>query len=603
MKAEQPRADYPRPQFVRQDWLNLNGEWEFAFDDDNEGEWSGWHEAGRTFGGRIVVPFCYQSRLSGIGTNDFHDIVWYRKRAELPDVFAGKRVLLHFGAVDYEAKVWINGKLAACHEGGHTPFSADVTELLRRDGQPEEIVVRARDYGRDVRLPRGKQYWLEKPTSIFYTRTTGIWQTVWMEPVSDIRIGKVRFTPDIDANEIRIESRVCIGSGGGALRLRMAVSLQGEPIAKDVVEVRDAVTARRIWLHDYNDMGRGRWWSPSNPVLYDIELTLWRDGELLDRVESYFGMRKISVVDGRVYLNNRPYYMKLVLDQGYYPDGLMTPPSDEAIRRDVELTKSMGYNGARKHQKIEDPRYAYWCDKLGLLVWAEMPNAYAYSEEYVRRIASEWQEAVDRDYNHPSIAVWVPINESWGVPGIMADPAQRHHVLAMFHQTKSLDRTRLVVGNDGWEHVVSDICTIHDYDASGESLAARYRTKDCVLEQPCGRPIFAPGFAYGGEPIHVSEFGGIRFNRSGEEGWGYSAARDEKDYLERLAEVTHALLRAPALQGYCYTQLTDVEQERNGLLTADRVPKAPVELVKAINEGRIPAGLRGPNKDKEENGA
>jgi beta-galactosidase/beta-glucuronidase len=589
MNMPQWRADYPRPQFVRKDWLNLNGAWEFEFDDGDVGERERWYDAPKPLSRSIQVPFCFQSPLSGIGIHDFHDIVWYRKRVELPPDFAGKRVLLHFGAVDYFAKVWVNGQLAALHEGGHTPFWADVTEQLRAGGLPNDIVVRAQDYSRDVRLPRGKQYWLEKPVSVFYSRTTGIWQTVWMEPVAETRIGNVRFTPDIDANEIRIQTVVHgYSTAKDRLKLKLSVSLEGQAVAEDILEIREAVTARRIWLTDYNDMGKGRWWSPENPVLYDIEMTLWADDVLLDRVNSYFGMRKISVEDGRVYLNNRPYYMKLVLDQGYYPDGILTPPNGEAVRRDAELAKAMGFNGVRKHQKIEDPRYAYWCDRIGLLLWGEMPNAYAYSEEYVRRMAKEWQEALERDYNHPCIVVWVPLNESWGVPGIMTDQAQQHHALSMYHLTKSLDPTRLVVSNDGWEHVRSDICTIHDYDSSGETLGARYGSKDCVKARPCNRPVYVPGYAYDGEPIQVSEFGGIRYSPNSTDGWGYSEAHSEEQFLKRYMELTHALLRAPALQGYCYTQLADVQQEKNGLLTEDRQPKAPLSSIRSINQGLMP---------------
>jgi beta-galactosidase/beta-glucuronidase len=309
------------------------------------------------------------------------------------------------------------------------------------------------------------------------------------------------------------------------------------------------------------------------------------DGQETDRVESYFGMRKVSIEDGRILLNNRPYMLKMVLDQGYFPDGILTAPSDDALRRDIELTKEMGFNGARKHQKIEDPRYLYWADRLGLLVWGEMANACAYSEEYVERVTSEWQEAVHRDYNHPCIMAWVPLNESWGVPNILVDKFQQQHALAMYHLTRSLDDTRLVISNDGWEHVKSDICTIHDYESKQDVLDQRYATvESAVGSRPAGRWIHVPGFPYEGAPIVVSEYGGISFKMSDWEGWGYSAATSAEDFIARYRAVTEPMIASPHVQGFCYTQLTDVEQEINGLLTYDRKPKVPLEQIKAIND-------------------
>jgi beta-galactosidase/beta-glucuronidase len=588
-KANQHRTDYPRPQFQRDQWLNLNGEWEFDYDDNQAGDKEKWYTE-HQFSKKIQVPFCYQSKLSGIGETDFHDVVWYRKAFALPDSFLGKRIILHFGAVDYLSRVWVNGQLVAAHEGGHTPFHVDITDVLS-EGE-NTVVVKAQDFSKDVTLPRGKQYWKEKSESIFYTRTTGIWQTVWLEAVSETYLQKVKFTPDIDRNEIQIRSFISglerIGSQGD-LKLRVKITFNGEDAVEDTFSVRDAEEVRRIGLHDFNDHGLGRWWSPERPNLYDVEFTLLRQGQPVDQVKSYFGMRKITIEDGKICLNNRPYFMKLVLDQGYFPEGILTPPSDDDIRKDVELTKEMGFNGARKHQKIEDPRYLYWCDRLGLLVWGEMANAYKYSEQYVERVTKEWMEAVERDYNHPSIVAWVPINESWGVPNILVDKAQQMHALSMYYLTKSLDQTRPVISNDGWEHVKSDICTIHDYEWRKEVLAERYSTVEkAVGAKPANRWIYVPGYPYDNEPIIVSEFGGISFKKSEWEGWGYSGAQDDQDFLERLANVIHPLLRTSAVQGYCYTQLTDVEQEINGLLTYDRRPKVPLELIRQINQGKMP---------------
>ncbi|WP_200905950.1 sugar-binding domain-containing protein [Paenibacillus sp. IHB B 3415] len=591
--TNQQRAEYPRPQFMRDNWVNLNGEWEFAFDDDNVGSREQWHLGNKPLAQRIQVPFAFQSSLSGIADPGFHDIVWYRRELEIPEAFEGQEILLHFGAVDYEASVWLNGILVAKHAGGHTPFHAGISAALAPAGQPNILVVKAVDYSKDVTLPRGKQYWKSDSASIFYTRTTGIWQTVWMEAVSSVYLGKVKLTPDIDRKSIEIRSFIkgALTSNGELnsefLKLQVEITFEGQPISSDVYSVRNPEESRSITLSDFNDHGHGHWWSPEQPNLYDVTFTLLDGGKVLDQVTSYFGMRKTSVESGRLCLNNRPYFMKLVLDQGYFPDGNLTPPSDEAIRRDVELTKEMGFNGARKHQKLEDPRYLYWCDKLGLLVWGEAANAYEYSEEYVRRFTQEWQESIERDYNHPSIVVWVPLNESWGVPNIATDKQQQQHAQAMYHLTKSLDGTRPVVSNDGWELVTTDLFNIHDYEWRREVLEQRYSSVELAVSGlPGNRKLAVEGFPYADQPILITEFGGVAYKKSDWDGWGYSGAENDEDYAARLRAVIQPLLFSGVVQGYCYTQLTDVEQEINGLLTYDRVPKLPLELIRAINEGK-----------------
>jgi beta-galactosidase/beta-glucuronidase len=590
-----PRPEYPRPQFRHPDWVNLNGEWSFAFDDEDVGLARGWHRVGAEslrasdspFDRRITVPFCYQSKLSGIGDTSFHDVVWYARTFDWPLPNADdKRLLLHFGAVDYRATVWINGTQVAWHEGGHTPFWADVTPVLR-EGE-NIVVVRAEDPSRDVTVPRGKQYWKQESEGIFYTRTTGIWQTVWLEPVNDRRIASLRLTPDVDAARVDVE--VAVEGFEPGLSLHFVVALRDDAVLDDHTELQAPVVERSLPLltrsgapdtPHLSEWPKPALWSPEHPNLYDLRLELLdAEGRLLDAVESYFGMRKIEARDGKVFLNNRPYYQRLVLDQGYFPEGLLTAPTDDDLRRDIELAKEMGFNGARKHQKVEDPRWLYWADRLGFLVWGEMANAYQYSPDYVRRITGEWQEAVRRDYNHPCIVAWVPMNESWGVPELAADPAQVDHLLALYHLTRSLDGSRLVVSNDGWEHAKTDLCTIHDYGGA-EDLSRRYATPESsVSARPAKRPIYAPGHGYRGEPILISEFGGIAF--SDEEGWGYSTVSDAEEFLERYSTLIAALLQSEAIQGFCYTQLTDVEHEVNGLLTYDREPKAEPARIRRI---------------------
>ncbi len=592
-----PRPEYPRPQFRRSEWTGLNGEWGFAFDDADAGLSEGWYSVtvedlrsgGSPFDRSITVPFCYQSKLSGIEETAFHDVVWYARFFEYSAASADERLLLHFGAVDYRASVWVNGMPVARHEGGHTPFSADITSALGDSGDGNVIVVRAEDPSRDVTIPRGKQYWREKSEGIFYTRTTGIWQTVWLEPVNCRRVDSVRLTPEVDAATLNAE--VAIEGIEPGMTLRFIVDLDGERVLEDLISVQSSLVERRLPLLQrgmapdtprLSEWPRPALWSPESPKLYDLKLELLDEsGETLDAVESYFGMRKIEARDGRIFLNNRPYYQRLVLDQGYFPDGILTAPTDDDLRRDIELAKEMGFNGARKHQKVEDPRWLYWADRLGFLVWGEMANAYQYSPDYVRRMTAEWQEAVRRDYNHPCIITWVPMNESWGVPGLLHDATQAQHLLALYHLTRSLDSTRLVVSNDGWEHALTDLCNIHDY-RDAEALAASYATPESsVAAQPAKRPIYIPGHEYRGEPILITEFGGIAF-AGDEQGWGYSTVSGGEEFLERYESVVTALLDCDTVQGFCYTQLTDVEQEVNGLLTYDRKPKVDLDRVQAI---------------------
>ncbi len=586
-----PRPEYPRPQFRRADWLNLNGEWEFAFDDDRRGDRERWYEPGAgTFGERITVPFAFQSRLSGIGDPSFRDLVWYRRIFETPQGWKDRRIVLHIGACDYASTVWVNGRWAASHEGGHTPFQADITDLLNAGGE-NAIVVRAEDFSRDVTLPRGKQFWKEGSESIFYTRTTGIWQTVWLEPVHEAHLAKVKFTPDIDRNEVRLRlffSREAwsMAAAGEPCLAKVRVSFEGKPIAEENFPVLHAEEVRAIGLNDFNDHGLGRWWTPEQPNLYDVSIELAGGGRQLDAVDSYFGMRKISVENGRLSLNNRPYFMRLVLDQGYWPDGILTAPTEEDLIRDIQLTKEMGFDGVRKHQKMEDPRFLYGCDKLGLLVWGEAANAYAYSEEYVRKFTHEWQQAVERDYNHPCIVAWVPMNESWGIPNVQIDRRQQEHGLTLYHLTKSLDDTRPVIYNDGWEMMDTDIAAIHDYEWREDVLAERYSSVEkAVNAMPANRRIFVGGRTYQGQPILVTEFGGIAYKKSEWEGWGYSGAENDEDFLARLGAVIRPLTLSGVVQGFCYTQLTDVEQEINGLVTYDRKPKVPTEQIRKVVRG------------------
>jgi beta-galactosidase/beta-glucuronidase len=573
--------EYPRPQLVRDNWQSLNGAWDFAFDDAMA--WSApvdpieWNRT-------ITVPFAPESQASGIGDQGFHRACWYRRTFT---VAPGEgHVILHLGAVDYVARVWVNGHLVAEHEGGHTPFSANITNALL-DGGPQTIVVHALDDPLDLAKPRGKQDWLAEPHSIWYPRTTGIWQTVWIERVAPTYIQKLKWTPIFEFYEIGCE----IFAGGEIiddLFVEVKIWHGDSLLADDHYKLIGHEANRKIALSDpgIDDSRNELLWSPERPTLLTAELTLHHAGKVLDTVRSYTALRSVAITRDRLMLNGRPYPLRLVLDQGYWPETLMTAPSDAALRRDVELAKAMGFNGVRKHQKIEDPRYLYWADKLGLLVWEEMPSAYRFSPKAISRIVREWTEAIERDYSHPCIIVWVPFNESWGVPNLTSTQAHRNAVEALYHLTRTLDGTRPVIGNDGWEASATDILGIHDYDADPEKLRSRYETTEpqrTLFDQrrPAGRILTLDGFPHRGQPIVLTEFGGIAYDVGAvQEGtWGYSRAESQEAFLDhyrRLLEVANTTL---LFSGFCYTQFADTFQETNGLLNADRTPKVALEKI------------------------
>ncbi len=577
-----PRPEYPRPDLQRAEWQILNGAWQFEFDDANRGLKEGWYKnSAAKFSRQITVPFAFQTKLSGINDPGFHDVVWYRKNLEIPAAFraGSKRVILNFGAVDYEAAVWINGERVGEHRGGNTPFQFDITDYLQTNNN--QIVVRVFDPSTDRTIPRGKQFWELKSAAIWYTRTTGIWQPVWIETAAPVHIKRLRITPDVDDGSVKIETILNQAANDGE-KLRFTATFKNAPAAMTEVAAQTTGGANPFATLHLNNQET---WSPEHPNLYDLKVELiGANGAVSDAVQSYFGQRKIEARDGKIFLNNDPYFQKLVLDQGYWSDSTLTPPTDAAIKYDIEMAKKFGLNGARKHQKVEDPRWLYWCDKLGFLVWGEMANAFdIYTDNYIARFNQEWIEAVERDYNHPSIIAWTPINESWGAIRIATDKQQQDHARAMYYLIHSLDTTRLVQDNDGWEHTsTTDIFGIHDY-ARGDELTERYKIleADRASIPRNGKEATAFGYKYNGSPIVVTEFGGIAFRindpkNSNEFGYGNIEPTKEA-YLKRLDSTVTALRNNRAIVGYCYTQLTDVEQEINGLMTYDRKPKVSPE--------------------------
>jgi beta-galactosidase/beta-glucuronidase len=575
---------YPRPLLERANWTCLNGPWDFAFDSD--ARWEGPGEV--DWQTKIEVPFAPETPASGLAQTGFYKACWYRREVEPPSLGSRQRLLLHFGAIDYASTIWVNGRMAAHHEGGYTPTVCDITNFLRSPG-PQTIVVRAEDDPADLAKPRGKQDWQLEPHSIWYPRTTGIWQTVWMEVVSDTWIGSVSWVPNMERWELSFEARL-EGRRRDDLHLTVRLTSGHTVLADDTYAIVRGEIHRRIGLSDpgIDDSRNELLWTPATPTLIHAELKLWSaEGEVLDEARSYTALRSLGIQGDRFVLNGRPYPLIMVLDQGYWPESGLTAPSDAALRRDVELAKAMGFNGVRKHQKIEAPRYLYWADVLGLLVWEEMPSAYRFTRDSVRRLTAEWTDVIKRDRSHPCIVAWVPFNESWGVPDLPDNPAQQHYVQALYHLTRTLDPTRPVIGNDGWESVATDIIGIHDYDDNPNRLAARYGLTTLRLfqrERPGGRLLLV-GAKHMGQPIMLTEFGGIAFSREPERTWGYSRTSTPREFAERYRQLLQVVRPAPLLAGFCYTQFSDTYQEANGLLYADRTPKIPVEEIALATRG------------------
>ena len=585
---EANRPTHPRPLLRRKDWTSLDGEWQFALDPDGR-----WIAPAEVVWDRVIrVPFAPETQASGIEETGFFQACWYRRVVPVPPPAGGGRVYLQFGAVDYAATVWVNGELAARHEGGYTPFTVDLT--AHAAGGEVEVVVRAADDPHDLAKPRGKQDWQLNPHSIWYPRTSGIWQPVWLEPVPPAAISRLRWNPTVERYEVGVEAWVD-GPPRDDLRLRVVLKAGPVLLADDTYRVVAGEVHRGVALSDpgIDDYRNELLWSPDSPNLIRAHLQLLDGGNaVVDEVWSYTALRSVAVQGDRFVLNGRPLTLRLVLDQGYWPGTGQTAPDDAALRRDVELAKAMGFNGVRKHQKIEDPRYLYWADALGLLVWEEMPSAYRFTSTSVERLTREWAAVIERDRDHPCIIAWVPFNESWGVPDLPDSPTQRHYVQALYHLTKTLDPTRPVVGNDGWESVATDVIGIHDYDDQLVRITRRYGAEEALgklfrRERPGGRMLILGGDpqAHPNHPVMLTEFGGIAYAPSGGGNWGYSRAETAAGFAERYTKLLTVVRAMPVLAGFCYTQFADTYQEANGLLFADRTPKFRIEDMARATRG------------------
>ena len=561
-----PRSEYPRPQFVRDAYLNLNGVWQFEIDHGASGRARGMVEK-ETLERTIVVPFCPESRLSGVGYTDFMAAVWYRRTFTLPQQAAGKRVLLHFGGADYRCEAWVNGQSVGVHEGGFVSFSFEITGALC-EGE-NTLVVCCEDDTRSGRQPLGKQCVKHHSYGCHYTRTTGIWQTVWMEWMEKTFIRSVKMTPDAANGKLYIDAELDGNADGAALYADayFAGGAQGSAFAiADGAHCRLTLSVKERFL-----------WNAGEPNLYDLHFALRKGGETVDSVKSYFALRTIAFDGKTCLINGRPVFQRLILDQGFYPDGVWTAPSDEELRADIERSMAMGFNGARLHQKVFEQRFLYWADRLGYICWGEMGSwgidpARPHTMNIFLR---EWLEVVGRDYNSPCIVGWCPYNEVWEE----SNEGLREMTLAMtYRATKAIDPTRPVIDTSGGLHAETDIFDTHDYEQSGEIFSARYAPGEPLYDRFDGRQRYD-----GVKPMFVSEYGGIRWTDD-DSGWGYGEGpKTEAEFIERYRALTTALLSNPEHMGFCYTQLTDVEQEQNGLYTYDRKAKFDPEIIRAIN--------------------
>jgi beta-galactosidase/beta-glucuronidase len=589
--------DHPRPTRQRR-WWSLDGTWEFAAEE--QPRWR--HPREVEFAGTIVVPFAPETPASesGVASTARLRQVWYRRAIEIAPRADDDRVVLHVGAADRHTVVWVSGNRAAEHLGGYTPVSCDITPFLEGTGEQQvELVVQVDDDPGDLTVARGKQEWRDEPHLIWYPRTTGIWQTVWLEVVPAVSIADLWWQGSPDDLSLALTARID-GPQPADLDLLVELELGERLLARERSSVISSSAAsstveRRFVLGDRGvDDIFSLVWRPRNPVLVAARLALVTTNDrVVDEVVSYAAIRSVTATGGRVLLNGRERKLRLALDQGYWPESGLTAPSTAALREDVELALAAGFNGVRKHQKIEDPRWLYWCDRLGLLVWEEMPSALTFDPSSFASTVHEWSQIVLRSRNHPSVIVRVPFNESWGVPLAGRSPQQRAAIEALAALTKALDPSRLVSSNDGWETTAGDIVGIHDYQPDPGVLVERYATRAAIArlvdgDPPSGRPILLAGAQLDDEtPIVLSEFGGLTRAEEDTEGlFGYGNTGSSEDLGQRYAALCRAASEADGLAGWCWTQLTDTYQEANGLFTMDRRPKLPLEALRAATHGR-----------------
>ena len=559
-----PRSEHPQPAFYRANWQNLNGEWDFEIDTSNTGIDKKFFLPEKKFREKIIVPFPPESKLSGIQNTDFMVSVWYRRKLKIPETWRTKRIFLHFGAVDFFANVWLNSYHIGSHIGGYTPFGFDITDFLNNENV---LVVNAYDDNRTYLQPCGKQSQLYHSYGCYYTRVTGIWQTVYLEARPSNYIKHFRIYPDYDTGQVLFLVDI-----EGTGQLNIEIFAENEKIC-------ETKTNGTGTLFSFCTIKNFIPWSTENPFIYKVKFTLNAGSDQQDVVFSYFGFRKIHVKGKKIFLNGKPIFMRMVLDQGYYPDGIYTAPSEQSLINDIKIAKQLGFNGARLHQKVFEPLFLYHADRLGYLVWDEYPNwgiKQRASHEASSVLINEWTDVINRDFNHPSVIGWCPLNETH-------KPQDNHLIRQIYYMTKKFDPTRVVIDTSGYIHVETDIYDCHNYDQDPIKFAADFepfKAKDIVWQN--NPDVDAP---YKGQPYWVSEYGGIWWDEKGvKQGWGYGTRpASKKEFLSRYKKLTEVLLNHPKICGFCYTQLYDVEQEVNGLYTYERRPKFDPDIIRKIN--------------------
>lgn len=570
----------------------MNGSWKFFFDDKNCGEYQKWYDFFPNDCSEIQVPFTYETRMSGIEDTTVHNNVWYEKTVTVEkENIKDKRVLLHFEGSDFVTKVWVNGNYIGVHKGAYARFSFDITNALNCGDN--KITVKIED-SLNTEQPRGKQRWQSENFGCWYIQTTGIWKTVWLESVPSVYLSGMKVTPDVENGKVDLIYEIEASSLSDGLQIETEISFADCIIQDSVKKIQRKTISDTISVfYPEETPWAVHLWSPSTPELYDLRIRILKDGEVVDEVFSYFGMREIRIMDGNILLNGSPLYQRLILDQGYWEESHLTPPSEEALIDDIDKILAMGYNGLRKHMKIEDERFLYWCDVKGMIVWSEMAAAYEFNDASVEEFTKEWLEILKQNYNHPSIITWTPFNESWGIPNVKTNRKQQCFTEGIYYLTKSFDSMRPVILNDGWEHTKSDIITLHDYEEDGDVLLERYANHlDEIMTSRIfhngSKSAMAEGYSYQGKPVIISEFGGIAFASSKDGDWGYgNMVSTEDEFLKRFDKITTAIKEIPFVVGYCYTQVSDVQQEVNGLLDSNHNYKIAPEKICQINERKI----------------
>ena len=577
-----PRPEYPRPQFERSAWINLNGEWTYTFDFGNSGHDRNLRES-KGFDGKILVPFCPESKLSGVEHKDFINNMWYQRTITVPADWVGKKVILHFGAVDYKSELYIDGKFVGRHFGGTSSFEFDITPFVTA-GQTHNLVLFVNDELRSNKQAIGKQCTNFFSCGCSYTRTTGIWQTVWMEAVSPFGLKSAHVITDLDQKQVVVYPVFYAENNG--VTLKVTLKDNGKTVSQKTVK---ACNQSVLVL----PVANVKTWSPESPFLYDLVYELLdKDNKVIDEVNSYTGIRKVHIEGNRIFLNNKPYYQRLVLDQGFYPDGIWTAPTDADLKKDIELSMEAGFNGARLHQKVFEERFHYWADKLGYLTWGES-SSWGFDvadPEAGRNFLAEWEEIVLRDRNYPSILTWTPFNETW-----WADQVQYPRLAQdIYKLTKAIDPTRPVNDASGDVHVVTDIWSVHNYEQDPVKLTQSLSPNE-KGELYTNKPE-QPLAKYAGQPYLLDEFGGIKWNPSQQAlndrgSWGYGESpKSLEEFYDRLEGQVDAILKLNHVWGYCYTQLTDVEQEQNGIYFYNRSAKFDMKRIKAIFS-KTPEGM------------